>query len=57
MCATKSWRSDGPVRACRNPTRSGGSYPPNAYGPYDMAGNVWGYLLDEWRDDYADRKG
>lgn len=25
-----------------------GSYRPNGYGLYDMAGNVWEYLADEW---------
>jgi formylglycine-generating enzyme required for sulfatase activity len=25
-----------------------GSYKPNGYGVYDMAGNVWEYLADEW---------
>lgn len=25
-----------------------GSYPPNGYGIYDMAGNVWEFLSDEW---------
>jgi formylglycine-generating enzyme required for sulfatase activity len=25
-----------------------GGYPPNGYGLYDMAGNAWEYLTDEW---------
>jgi formylglycine-generating enzyme required for sulfatase activity len=26
-----------------------GSYPANGYGVYDMGGNVWQFLLDEWK--------
>lgn len=32
------------------------SYPPNAFGLYDMSGNVWKYLADEWADSNRGEK-
>ena len=31
-----------------------GSYPPNGYGLFDMAGNMWEYCADEWQADFYD---
>ncbi len=34
------------------PTRVG-RFPPNRYGIYDLAGNVWEFVEDPWTDDYS----
>jgi sulfatase modifying factor 1 len=39
----------------RGGTTPVGSYAPNRLGLYDVAGNVWEFMLDEWQPAYAER--
>jgi formylglycine-generating enzyme required for sulfatase activity len=46
--STANWQG----AAIGKPARVG-SYAPNAAGLYDMSGNVWEFVQDDWRSDYS----
>jgi formylglycine-generating enzyme required for sulfatase activity len=58
--AVYPWGDRNPEPSLANFAQSGkqapvrvGSYPPNPYGVYDLAGNVWEYCLDSWNATHS----